>query len=129
MECLQIDHTGALPLTENGNTYILMIIDCFTKFVKLYPVKTMKSEEVINCLLDWSVTFGAARMIVSDNGSLFISKLTEKMTNMFKVKRILTGSHCHWEAGLIESVNKRIKLAFQTSLAEPTKWGHNNSND
>ena len=122
MECLQIDHTGVLPLTDNGNKYILMIIDCFTKFVKLYPVKTMESEEVINCLLDWFATFGVARMIISDNGSSFISKLTEKMTNMFKVKRILTGSHCHWEAGLIESVNKRIKLAFQTSLAEPTKW-------
>ena len=85
MECLQIDHTGVLPLTENGNKYILMIIDCFTKFVKLYPVKTMESEEVISCLLDWFATFGVARTIISDNGSSFISKLTEKMTSMFKV--------------------------------------------
>ena len=44
MEYLQIDHTGVQPLTENGNRYILMIIDCFTQFVKLYPVKTMESK-------------------------------------------------------------------------------------
>ena len=99
-----------------------MIIDCFTKFVKLYPVKTLESEEVINCLLDWFATFGVARTIVSDNGSAFISKLTEKMTNMFKIKRILTASHSHWETGLVESINKRIKLAFQTSLSDPAKW-------
>ena len=122
MECLQIDHTGVLPLTENGNRYIVMIIDCFTKFVKLYPVKTMESEEVINCLLDWFATFGVARTIMSDNNLSFIPELTEKMTNMFKVKSILTGPHCHREAGLIESINERIKLAFQTSLTEATKW-------
>ena len=122
MECLQIYHSEVLPLTENENRYILMIIDCFTKFVKLYPVKTMENREVINCLLDWFATFGVARMIVTDNKLSFIPELTEQMTNMFKVKKILTGSHCHWEAELIESISKRIKLAFETSLTESTKW-------
>ena len=122
MECLQIDHTGVLPLSENGNRYILMIIDCSTKIVKLYPVRTMESKEVINCLLNLFATFGVARMIVSDKKLPCIPELTEKMTSMFKVKRILTGSHRHLEAGLIESVNKRTKLAFQTSLAESNKW-------
>ena len=74
----------------------------------------MESKEVINCLLDWFASFGVARLIVSDNKLLCIPELTEKMTNMFKVERILTGSHCQWEVGFIESINKRIKLAFQT---------------
>ena len=122
MEMIQLDFTGRLPRTSSGHEYILMIVDCFTKFVKLYALKTMESEEVINCLLDWFATFGVARAIVSDNGSSFMSKLTEKMTNMFKVKRILTGSHSHREEGLVELINKRIQLAFRTSLTDTTKW-------
>ena len=125
MEMIQLDFTARLPKTSSGHEYILMIIDCFTKFVKLYALRTMESEEVINCLLDWFATFGVARAIISDNGSSFMSKLTEKMSNMFKVKRILTGSHSHWEVVLVESVNKRIQLAFGTSLTDPTKWDTN----
>ena len=121
MEDIQVDHTRVLLLTKDGNKYILMIIDCFTKFVKLYPVELMESEEVINCSLDWFAAFGVVRTIIPDNGSSFISKLTEKMTNMFKVKKILTASHSHWEVILVESINKRIQLAFRTSLDEPEK--------
>ena len=39
MERLEIDTIGSLTADEDGNTYILVIICCFTRWVSLYPIK------------------------------------------------------------------------------------------
>ena len=37
MERLNIDTIGPLPVDESGNKFIIVIIDCFTRFIELYP--------------------------------------------------------------------------------------------
>ena len=41
MERLNIDTIGPLPLDRYGNCYITVIIDCFTRFIELYPAHAM----------------------------------------------------------------------------------------
>lgn len=42
-----INHLGPLESTNKNYRHILSIIDTFTKFVWLYPVKSITSKEVI----------------------------------------------------------------------------------
>jgi len=46
---LHIDHYGPIDKTLLKQ-YILVVVDGFTKFVKLYPVKSTTSKEVIACV-------------------------------------------------------------------------------
>jgi hypothetical protein len=40
-----MDTIGPLPEDKEGNQYILVIIDCFTRFVEIYPTKTVNAQE------------------------------------------------------------------------------------
>jgi hypothetical protein len=47
---IHIDHYGPLEKNTSGKIHIFEIIDAFTKFIKLFAVKSTKSKEVVNCL-------------------------------------------------------------------------------
>ncbi|GJQ68691.1 hypothetical protein Trydic_g8481 [Trypoxylus dichotomus] len=67
------DHLGPLKSTNKNYKYILAVIDSFSKFVWLYPVKSTTSKEVIVKLQIQQKNFGNPVLIISDRGTAFIS--------------------------------------------------------
>ncbi|GFS81504.1 transposon Tf2-11 polyprotein [Trichonephila clavipes] len=53
-----IDFLGPLPSTNKNYNHILSIIDAFTKFVWLYPVKSTSSRDALDKLKQQEITFG-----------------------------------------------------------------------
>ena len=51
MERLNIDTIGPLPADDNGNQYILVVIDTFTRWIELYALKTLEATEAARALL------------------------------------------------------------------------------
>lgn len=49
-ELLSLDLYGPLPRSQNGYTYVLVIMDVLNKHTALYPMKNQKAETVIRCL-------------------------------------------------------------------------------
>jgi len=78
MERLNIDTIGPLKEDEDGNTYLIAIIDCFSRWVGLYPVKDVTATEAVKALLDHFAIFGCPTQLLSDNGSQFINQLIEE---------------------------------------------------
>lgn len=50
-DTIHIDHLGPVYKNNSAKKHILVIIDAFTKFVKLYATKTTASSEAIACLI------------------------------------------------------------------------------
>ena len=73
-DTIHIDHFGPLPHILNKNKHILVVIDAFTKFVKLYPVKTTSTKEVCFALDKYFSYYSRPRRLVSDQGTAFTSK-------------------------------------------------------
>ena len=69
-----------LPLSADGDTKaydtILVVVDCFTKIAKYFPVqKTLDVAELANLFHKRIVyLFGTPWSIISDRGSIFISQ-------------------------------------------------------
>ena len=42
LERVYIDIAGPYPLTASGNKYVLVITDCFTKYVEAYPMPNIE---------------------------------------------------------------------------------------
>lgn len=72
-ETLHIDHYGPLETTEREHKHIFIVIDAFTKYVLLYPVKFTTTKEVITHLKQYFQHFGTCKRIVSDRGSSLTS--------------------------------------------------------
>ncbi|XP_018357329.1 PREDICTED: uncharacterized protein LOC108757418 [Trachymyrmex cornetzi] len=61
-----IDHLGPLESTNKNYKHILAVIDSFTKFVWMYPVKSTTSKEVIEKLELQKNIFGNPTCIISE---------------------------------------------------------------
>lgn len=74
MDTWHVDHLGPLPSTSKQYKHIFAVIDAFTKFVWLFPVRSTTSAESLNKLKVVQSTFGNPRRIIDDRGTAFTSK-------------------------------------------------------
>ena len=68
-DTVHIDHYGPLPSVRSKQKYILVAVDGFTKFVKLFTVKSTSSREVISSLQKYFAFYSRPRRIISDSDS------------------------------------------------------------
>jgi hypothetical protein len=64
MQRLNIDSMGPFDVDDNNNCHIIVIIDCFTRFVELYPVKDTTAYSAALALLNHMGRYGCASTIL-----------------------------------------------------------------
>ena len=72
------------PLLSSGRyKYVLVMLEGFSKMVKIVPVEKADSKSVIQALKKYCENFGSPENILSDNGSAFVSEeFCEAMNGM-----------------------------------------------
>jgi hypothetical protein len=95
--------------TKAGNTHLLVVVDAFTKFILLYPVKSTKTKLTIKSLRDMIKTFGVPHRIVSDMGTSFTSE-------KFKAIHYLTAVSMPHRSGQVERYNQAILSSAMSNL-------------
>lgn len=74
LETLSADIFGPIPRSRYRHKYIFVVIDLFSKYIQLYPLRKITSEKLIEFILDkWVPTIGSPQRILSDNASYFTS--------------------------------------------------------
>ena len=76
IEKCHLDILGPLPKTASGNSYVLLMVDQFTKWVEAAPMPDQSAETVSRTAIDYLFSgFGCPREIVTDQGANFNSQL------------------------------------------------------
>ena len=65
----------SLPKSAKGHSYILVIVDVFTKFTFLRPLKSKAASVVAKELLILFSDVGYPRILQSDNGTEFVNQI------------------------------------------------------
>ena len=118
-QMLSIDFLGPLPRSKAGNQFILVITDCFTKFVFLKAMSKATSRAVCRYLEEEVfLMFGVPQSIVCDNGSQFISKEFVKFLDSYKVQKIFYNARYHPQHNPAERVNRTIISSISAYLHE-----------
>ena len=109
MERVALDILGPLPLTRDGNRYILVIVDHFTKWTEAVAIPDQEAKTVAKAFVDTFVSrFGAPLQVYTDQGSNFESCLFKEMCDLFGIEKTRTTSLRPQANGLVERFNRTL---------------------
>ena len=123
-EKISIDLAGPLPHGENGERYILGIIDNYSRFSALIPLRKGTAEEVAKALIKhWISLFGSPYSIHSDRGTEFENVLIKELCSMLGILK--TKSAPYYPAGnsIVERLFRTAKdMIYATVQSSSKKW-------
>lgn len=105
---LHIDHYGPIDKKRLSKQYVLLAVDGFTKFVKLYPVKNTTSKEAIVCLSQYFCNYSRPRVIISDRGTCFTSAEFKDFLKDNNIEHILVATATPKANGQVERINRTL---------------------
>lgn len=119
---VHIDHFGPLEETADGYKHILVVIDAYTKYVRLFAVKSTNANEVIASLESLFDNFGIPERIISDRGTAFSSNRFAELVAEKQIKHIMTAVASPWANGQVERVNRFMKSTLAKVINQPNQW-------
>ncbi|GFV30190.1 retrovirus-related Pol polyprotein from transposon 17.6 [Trichonephila clavipes] len=118
-----VDFIGPLPSTNKSYQHIFTVVDAFTKFTWLYPVKTVSAESALEKLKQQQKTFGNPIRIISDRGSAFTSKLFNDYCDEENIQHLQIATGVPRGNGQFERIHRTlIPVLTKLLLDDSTKW-------
>lgn len=105
---VSVDTIGPLPISKLGNKHILVIVDSFTRWTEVYPMKSVEAKEAAQCFFDFFSRFGCPKEILSDNGTQFVNDLIDEFLVIIGSEHLLTIPYSKQENGMVERANKEV---------------------
>ena len=95
-----------------------MVVDAFSRFIQVYPVKAADSEGTIQSMEKFITTFGIPQYIVHDNGTAFLSSDFANWTFELGITLRPRTAYSPWTNGKVEVQNKHLSNYIRHFLNE-----------
>lgn len=121
---LHIDFLGPLDKKCQSKQHVLLVIDAFTKYVKLYATKTTASKEAIRYLTDYFQNYSIPRIIISDRGTAFTSQEFRDFLDAKGVQHIAIATGSPQANGQVERINRTLTpmIAKLMDMDDKKQW-------
>lgn len=117
-EIVSTDLVGPLPRTTTGYSFIYTVMDCFSKFILAFPLRSATAANVARILEDQVIlVYGAPRKIIVDNGVQFRSVLFKDLMNKYRVEIQFTALY-HPQANPVERAHRVIKTMLTAYVSD-----------
>jgi len=114
---IHLDHIGPFVRSKRKHTHILTIIDGFTKFCVLEPVRSTSAKGVVKALNQLFAIFGVPSRIISDRGSSFTSHMFKAFCIEYGIKHILNAVATPRANGQCERMNYIVLNSLAATCA------------
>jgi len=112
-ERLQMNILDPFPSSISGNKYLLVIVDCFTKWVEAFPLKNARASTIAEVFVNQVVFRHVPPELHTDQGKNFESRLFQKLSRMLGIKKTgITALHPQ-SVGQIERQHQIIHQFFE----------------
>lgn len=109
MERVAMDILGPLPLSKNGNRYILVLADLFTKWTEAYPIPNQEAKTIAKTFLNGFVCkFGTPLQLYTDQGSNFESEVLQELCKILQIEKTRSTSMHPQANGCVERFNRTL---------------------
>lgn len=109
MNVIHADCLGPLPITENGFKHMLVMVDAFTKYCVLLPLKTVQTDETKIAFQMFVSLFGAPNQIIMDEGKNFKNLKTPEYLDAL-------GISFHYSTPDIRRLNGQVERCMRTIM-------------
>ncbi|GFU32327.1 hypothetical protein TNCV_1733951 [Trichonephila clavipes] len=108
-----IDLLGRFPKSAHGNKWIIVCTDYSTRYAITKALPTAEVDEIAKFLLEEIVLrHGAPRVIITDRGAVFRSRLVSSLVDLCNIDHRFTTAYHPQTNGLTERFNKTIGMKF-----------------
>ena len=118
MQRICVDAIGPINIGNQEYKHILVFIDAFSRYVRLYPLKAVNSEECLHAFNHWIADFGIPSELVSDNAAYFVSDLITSFTKFAKLEHATIHPYSHEENGIVERANQEVIRHLTAMIAD-----------
>ena len=122
-ERICIDISGPYPSTPNGNKYCLVVVDCFTKFLEVYPMPNQEASTVAAIVAkEYISRYGIPREIHTDQGRQFESALFQELCAILGIHKTRTTSFHPQSDGQAERSIKTLTKMLAMAADQKSDW-------
>ena len=110
---LGIDYVGELPITPNGNKWILTAVCPYSNFLRALPVPDKRATTAARALHDHVfLEFGFPAVLQSDQGGEWINAVLQELTKLLSIEHVFTTSYRPRLNGSTERVHRWLNSAL-----------------
>lgn len=121
-ERIQVDILGPLPVSQSGNKYLLVVVDCFTKWPEALPLKNKRAITIAEALVNQIFSrHGIPLELHTDQGRNFESQLVGELSSILGVKKTRTTALHPQSDGQVERQHRTILNYLSKFIAENQK--------
>ena len=126
LDRIGVDLMGPLPVTDQGNRYLLVIVDYFTstRWAEAFSLPDQQLETLARTLvLEFVCRYGAPLELHSDQGQNFESALFQEVCRLFEIVKTRTSPYHPSGKGLVERFNRTLGSLIRSYLkGRPSDW-------
>jgi len=121
-ERVQMDILGPLPLSVSGNKYLLVVVDCFSKWVEAFPLKNIRAKTVAETFLNQIVSrHGVPLEVHTDQGRNFESRVFRELSSALGIKKTRASPLHPQSDGQVERQHQTILNYLAKFISENQK--------
>ena len=123
MKFISMDLIGDFLTSSKGNVYALTAIDMLSNYAWCIPIPNKRSETVLEAYLkNIYAKFGGSLLMLTDNGSEFISKIFKKVLLELGTEQIFSSPHHPQGNGRIENFHRFLKACISKMVNQDMEW-------
>lgn len=120
-ELLTIDLMGPYTKGSMQSTHMLVVVDYFSRFVELFPMRTTNAQAIIGKLWQVCCRLGLPKYILSDNGTQFTARLYQQWCKSLGIRPFYISPY-HPQANLTERYNGMVKSMIIATVDNHKDW-------
>ena len=108
-ETVAIDLLTNLPTTPQGNKHLLVVIDHFTRWCEVFPLKDMTATTVASTLVnEYFSRYGCPKKLHSDCAANFTGQVITEMCRMFGIEKTKISAYHPQGDGRVERMMRTL---------------------
>lgn len=117
-----MDYTGPFRQSADGFKFLLLVIDGFTKYCILKPLKSLSGQELLFAIRETIALFDTPHLVITDRGTNFTSNQVQTLFREMQIEHHMISTGTPRSNGQVERYVATITNMLATTINDLSEW-------